>query len=62
MGTYLNPDSEAMPCTNCGRDVSDLLIKSMTVDVACSCGAPIVIGCAISLGEPLGESVSDRLR
>ena len=34
MATYLNPDSDVMPCASCGRDVSDLLIQSMTVDVA----------------------------
>jgi hypothetical protein len=50
MATYLNPESDVMPCMSCGRDVSGLLIQSMTADVACSCGAPIVIGCA--LGSP----------
>jgi hypothetical protein len=47
MATYLNPHSDVVPCMGCGHDISGLLFKSMTSDVACSCGAPLVIGCAL---------------
>jgi hypothetical protein len=61
MATYLNPESDVMPCASCGRDVSDLLIQSMTVDVACSCGAPIVIGSAL-FDEADERSVGSRVQ
>ena len=61
MATYLNPESDVMPCASCGRDVSGLLIQSMTIDVACSCGAPIVIGRA--MGDDANErSVEARIQ
>ena len=58
MATYLNPDSDVMPCVACGRDVSSLLFQSMTIDVACRWGAPIVIGRAF--GDTHQHSVGSR--
>jgi hypothetical protein len=58
MATYLNPDSDVMPCMTCGRDVSSLLFQSMTMDVACRCGAPIVIGRAF--GETSQQNANSR--
>jgi hypothetical protein len=60
MATYLDPESDVMPCASCGHDVSGLLFQSMTVDVACECGAPIVIGCA--LGDDVNEREQSRVQ
>ncbi len=54
MPTYLNPESSVIPCAGCGHDVSGLLFRSMSVDVSCSCGAPIMVGCALrDAGAPI---------
>ncbi len=60
MATYLNPDSDVMPCSNCGHDVSGLLFQSMTIDVACRCGAPIVIGRAF--GDTIEPNAGSRFQ
>ncbi len=51
MATYLNPDSDALPCMDCGRDVSGLVIQSLHTDVSCQCGAPVVVGFAFGVSN-----------